>query len=102
MALAIEQFQSEINKLCAAHEVESLELFGSSMTSDFDPDSSDVDFLVVFRRSNHINAFDQYMGLKLRLEDLLGRPVDLVERKAIRNPYFLRSATAHTKQVYAA
>lgn len=30
-------------------------------------------------------TFDGYMGLKLYLEDLLGRPVDLVTDKALRN-----------------
>jgi predicted nucleotidyltransferase len=32
-------------------------------------------------------SFDTYFGLKESLERLLGRPVDLVESSAVRNPY---------------
>jgi predicted nucleotidyltransferase len=47
-------------------------------------------------------AFKRYMGLKFGLEDLLGRPVDLVEIGAVTNPYFLRNASASRVEVYRA
>lgn len=51
----------------------SLALFGSFARDEAGPDS-DVDLLVDLDR----HTFDRYMDLKLRLEDLLGRGVDLV------------------------
>ncbi|MFQ5614711.1 MAG: nucleotidyltransferase family protein [Anaerolineae bacterium] len=50
---------------------------------------SDLDFLVEFADFYALGAFDRYFGLKEDLEQLFQRPVDLVEVKAIRNPYFL-------------
>ena len=60
--------------------IRSLAIFGSVARGEARPDS-DIDFLVEF---NGPATFDQYMGLKLFLEDLLGRPVDLVTRKGVR------------------
>jgi predicted nucleotidyltransferase len=59
--------------------VRRLNLFGSAARGDFDPQRSDVDFLVEFDRT-HTDAL--YFGLKEALEGLLGRPVDLVESGA--------------------
>jgi hypothetical protein len=50
-----------------------LGLFGSFARNEARPDS-DVDILVDLDR----HTFDRYMDLKLYLEDLLGRRVDLV------------------------
>jgi predicted nucleotidyltransferase len=77
-------------------------LFGSAARGDFDPSASDYDFFVEFGDQPAKGAFKRYMGLKLGLEDLLGRPVDLVERDAVTNPYFLRHATAHRIEVFRA
>jgi len=60
--------------------VRSLALFGSVVRNESRPDS-DVDILVEFRGRA---TFDQFMGLKFYLEDLLGHRVDLVTRKALK------------------
>jgi predicted nucleotidyltransferase len=60
--------------------VKSLALFGSVARDEAQP-ASDVDLLVEF---NGRATFDQYMDLKLYLEELLGCRVDLVTRKALR------------------
>ena len=60
-------------------EVKSLALFGSAARNCMRR-SSDVDILVQFEHSTWAN----YIGLKITLEDLLGRKVDLVTPKAIR------------------
>lgn len=57
-----------------------LAVFGS-VARDEATENSDVDMLVSFNGSH---TFDNYMGLKLFLEDLLNCPVDLVTDKAIR------------------
>ena len=60
--------------------VERLGLFGSFVNGEAD-EESDLDFLVVFEENN----FDDYMGLKLFLEDLFDRKVDLVIESDIRD-----------------
>ena len=71
--------------------VKSLAIFGSVARDEAGPDS-DVDILVEFEGRA---TFDRYMGLKFFLEDLLGRRVDLVTRKALKprmRPYVEREA----------
>jgi uncharacterized protein len=60
--------------------VKRLAVFGSIARNEAS-DDSDVDVLVEFRDKA---TFKGYMALKFHLEDLLGRPVDLVTQKAIR------------------
>jgi predicted nucleotidyltransferase len=59
--------------------VERIGLFGSFLRGDAN-EESDLDFLVVFEE----NTFDDYMGLKLFLEDLFDRSVDLVIESDVR------------------
>jgi uncharacterized protein len=78
----------ELRDLCRRFHVRRLDLIGSAARDDFDPHRSDVDFLVEFDRGHpEAMSFDTYFGLKESLESLLGRPVDLVESSAVRNPY---------------
>ena len=98
----IEQHRSAIASLCRRSRVTRLELFGSAARGDFDATTSDFDFFVEFEDLGWEGSFHRYMDLKLGLEDLLGRPVDLVELKAVTNPYFLEVATRHRELLYAA
>jgi len=68
--------------------VERLALFGSTLRGDAGP-HSDVDLLVDFDRSRELSLVD-YAELRLRLCDLLGRDVDLVQRSHLKP--FLRDA----------
>ncbi len=70
-----------------------LALFGSVARGTARADS-DVDVLVAF---DGVADADRYFGLQFYLEDLLGRPVDLVTEKALRErlrPYVERDAIA--------
>ena len=91
--------RDEILEILRAHRdelrrrfgVKSLAVFGSVARGEARPDS-DVDILVEFEGRA---TFDRYMGLKFFLEDLLGRRVDLVTRKALKprmRPYVEREA----------
>jgi hypothetical protein len=68
----------------------------------FDPRTSDIDFLVEFAPALPGGHFDAYFGLLEALQDLFGCKVDLVVASAIRNPYFLESANKTRKLVCAA
>jgi len=80
--------QAEIENLCRRFHVKRLEAFGSIVRDDFDPDTSDADFLLELDHDSSESPFSDYMDLKFALEDLLGRSVDLVMPDAITNPYF--------------
>lgn len=86
----------QIAALCRRHGVTRLELFGSATGDRFGPDS-DYDFFVEFD-STAVHSIGPYFDFKFALEELLCRPVDLVERAAVRNRTFLR-ATEHGRQV---
>ena len=61
--------------------VKSLKLFGSVVRGEAGPES-DIDILVEFSRPIGLLAF---VGLKHRLAELLGRPVDLVTPEALKS-----------------
>lgn len=86
---------------CKRHGVERLRVFGSALTERFDPEVSDIDFLVDFAPGN-ADLFHQYFDLKSELERITGRPVDLVDASAVRNPYFKASALQSAQELYAA
>lgn len=90
-----------IRALCREFGVSELSVFGSATTDRFDPDRSDVDFLVTFLPEAKA-SFATVFALKLALQQLLGRDVDLVMRKALRNRYFAESVAASRRELYAA
>lgn len=73
----------EIRALCRRFAVRRLSLFGSILRDDFDPATSDVDVAVEFGNPRKQSPANQYFDFKAALERLLGRPVDLVELKAL-------------------
>lgn len=93
--------ESTLTDLCRRLGVRRLAVFGSAATSNFDPETSDVDFLVEFDDSVP-SAFDAYFGLKEELEILLGRPVDLVMPKSLENPHFAAAVERTRRELYAA
>ena len=88
--------------ICRRFRVKRLDVFGSAARTDFDPSSSDVDLLVQFERETDRGALDSFIGLKEALEDLFGRPVDLVEATAVRNPYLRADIERSRELLYAA
>src|ERR1700738_236047 len=93
--------REELRALCRRFHVRRLDLFGSAARGDFDPERSDVDFLVEFDREHpEALAFETYFGLKEALEALLDRPVDLVEPGAVCNPYLKASIEGSREPVF--
>ena len=99
---AIDQHRSGIAAICRRFQVSRLEVFGSSAREDdFDPATSDVDFLIEFA-NDATPGLQDFFGAKTALEHLLGRAVDLVELGAVRNPYVLANINRNREAVYAA
>jgi predicted nucleotidyltransferase len=95
----IEEYREAIRALCREYGVQRLELFGSAATDAFDPARSDVDFIVHYPDDYDYGPWlARYFEFRDRLQDLLGRPVDLVMASAIRKPRFIQAAN-ETRQV---
>ncbi len=92
----------DLAALCRRFGVRRLEVFGSAAGDAFDPEQSDVDLLVEFEDVPPLEYAESYFGLLEGLEDLLGRPVDLVTMDAIVNPYFRKSVDSSRRLLYAA
>lgn len=102
MSPTIDRHRVELAELCRRYHVLRLSLFGSAARDDFDPQHSDYDFLVDFEALPPGQYADAYFGLLESLEQLLGRPVDLVVASAIKNPYFRQSVEQTMALLYAA
>ena len=100
MSPLIKDNLEEIGRLCRLCGVSKLELFGSVLRRDFDPERSDVDLLVEFE-AGVANSFANFLDLKEALEHLLGRCVDLVELRAIRNRRLRHHIERSKSTVYA-
>jgi uncharacterized protein len=87
----------KIRDLCSKHKVAKLFVFGSVLTDRFRVDS-DVDLVVDFSSVDLYDYADNYFDLKYALESLFKREVDLLEDKAIKNPY-LKDSIDLTKQL---
>jgi predicted nucleotidyltransferase len=98
----VDEHTEELAALARRHGVARLELFGSAASGAFDPETSDLDFLVEFKNPGPEGKFNTYFGLLNDLTALFGRPVDLVSNRAITNPYFLKSVNETRRPVYVA
>ena len=88
MHAAIADHRTEIAELCRKYGVRRLEVFGSAArATDFDLENSDADFLAEFARETPRDPLQQFFGLADALGAMLGRRVDLVEPRALDNPY---------------
>ena len=102
MHAAISDKKDELAELCRRYGVARLEVFGSAARgTDFDPQSSDADFLVEFRLDDGRAPLRQYLDFAEALRQTLGLPVDLVESGAVRNPYLRVAIDRSRELVYA-
>lgn len=98
----VQEKQLQLEQLCQQYHAQRLEVFGSVVRGDFDPGTSDIDFLVEFDEVGVKNYADCYFGLLDALESLFGLPVELVVISSLKNPYFLQSIEKNRILLYAA
>jgi len=99
----ITSHKKEIANLCNQYNVKYLELIGSALNEDnFDPQTSDIDFIVEFLPSQPRQHAKAYFKLLEKLQDMFGCKIDLVEVKAVTNPYLLDSINKNKMEIYAA
>lgn len=95
----LEQYVDEIQALCQKHKVKSLYAFGSVLTSQFS-DKSDIDLVVDIDSIDPIDYAENYFDFKFSLEELLMKNIDLLEGKAISNPFLKKSIDNSKTPVY--
>lgn len=77
-----------LRELCERYGVERLELFGSAARGEFDPTSSDLDFIVQMKGRREPGYARRFYEFAEAIEALYGRRVDLLTELMIKNPYF--------------
>ena len=99
------QIQESVKKrvidVCKHYKVKELHLFGSALSGNLE-ESRDIDLLVTFDRDGFAGAFDQFMGFKEAMEEVFGKPVDLITSKRFRNPVFFEELESTKELIYAA
>jgi predicted nucleotidyltransferase len=95
----IEKYTPEIIQLCKNHKVKTLYAFGSVLTDRFN-EKSDIDLIVDFTNMVIEDYADNYFDFKFLLQDLVKRPIDLLEDKALKNPYFEEFVNKQKQLIY--
>ena len=90
-----------MRRFCQQHGIARLELFGSALRDDFSG-KSDVDLLATMRPDAKCGLLE-WVAMQEELERIIGRPVDLVSRRAIersQNEYRKRPILSCTAPIY--
>jgi len=91
--------RKKIAEFCKRWSITEFSVFGSVLRDDFRSDS-DIDVLVSIDPKAHIGLF-QIIEMKLELEEMFKRPVDLVEKEGLKNPYRRKEILRTAQVVYA-
>jgi predicted nucleotidyltransferase len=89
-----------IREFCEKWGIVEFALFGSVVRDDFGPES-DIDVMVRFDPARRPLGYD-YVGVQLKLQELFGRSVDMLEFGPIRNPFRRASIRRDLATIYAA
>ncbi len=93
---------NDIIALCKKHHVKSISLFGSAAKDTMHEDS-DIDFLVQFSDEMEVlNYADNYFQLLEKLEILIGKKIDLLTQKSLKNPILKKEIEQSKIDLYAA
>lgn len=97
IAELITKDRTRFQELCERDHVSYLCAFGSRVTGNFGPNSN-VDVLLDVDVEDDHKAGQALADVWNGLEDLFGRPVDLLTERSLKNPY-LRKEIARTKKL---
>lgn len=90
--------EHRLAEICDRYGIAELEVFGSSARGEAGP-GSDIDILYTVRPGRRLGW--EIEDLADELSGLLGRPVDLVSRRAL-HPLLRRAVLAEARMLYAA
>lgn len=89
----IDQHRARLIDICSSCGVHRIFAFGSIVNGHFDPETSDLDFLVEMLEMPPMQRGQQLIALWEVLEQLFDRKVDLVTQSTMRNPYLQKAIT---------
>jgi hypothetical protein len=89
----------QIAAFCQRWKIIEFALFGSVLRDDFRPDS-DIDVLVTFVEKHGL-TLDDRLNMQEAIEALLGRKVDLINKKYLKNPYRRQEILSTQQVIYA-
>jgi predicted nucleotidyltransferase len=92
--------RQDLQTFCQRWHISEFAIFGSAAREDF-RDDSDIDVMVQFEAAAEVGLWE-LVRLQRELQELLGRPVDVVEKGTIRNPYRRTAIERDLTVVYAA
>ena len=99
----VEEKLEDVRHLCEKYRVRKLTIFGSAVKGTFDAEKSDLDFVVeFFEEADPMVMGRRYLDLWGALMDLFAREVDLVTRRTIENPFFLKVLSLTERPLYDA
>jgi predicted nucleotidyltransferase len=81
------------------HHVKTLYAFGSVVAGPTEPTIAMLTFIVDFNTIDLDHYADNYFDLKFSLQEIVKLPIDLIEEKAIKNPYFKQVVTSQRELV---
>ena len=90
----------EIRHLMQKHKMLRGYIFGSGTTNHFN-EKSDIDILVEVDESlDPVELGGHLWDLQFSLEDMLGRPVDLLTSRSLKNSFFIKKVNATKELIY--
>jgi uncharacterized protein len=95
----LDNYSNKIKGLCDKYNVRHLFAFGSVVTDKFS-NKSDIDLLVDINSTDPIDYAENYFELKFELEKLLNRQIDLLEERALQNPFLIKSIDNSKMKIY--
>lgn len=98
----ITERRAALAALCERTHARRLALFGSATRPDFEPERSDLDFIVAFDDLPPADYSNAYFDLKQGLEALFERPVDLLTPSSLNNPHLRKRVEAEQIALYGA
>jgi len=98
MIALIEDNREAIVALCRQHGVRRLAVFGSAAKGTFDPERSDIDFVVDYLDWGP-GIFHRFFGIIVALEELLGRRVDMTT-EPIKDAFFREEVERTMSVIY--
>lgn len=100
LIMYLDNYITNLRNLCLQYKVKTLYVFGSVLTDRFN-DNSDIDLVVDIDSNDPFDYADNYFNLKFALQDLFNRPIDLLENKAIKNPFIRINIDSSKYLIYA-
>jgi hypothetical protein len=90
-----------ISNFCRKWRVAELSLFGSVLRPEEFRADSDVDVMVTWEKEARWTLFD-FVDMQDELTELFGRRVDLLSKRALKNPFRRQSILSTVQVLYAA